>query len=161
MRKFKLKIFDWIYNKINETELFYYIFGRKEYIETILNYIEQILENWCLIKYSSIMNQEDSVKLYRNKLFSIFEKINFIRFKDSKENCLRIVNDIFNQCDLYDDKKIIFEIVKSRLVDKEKIKEDSILKQVVSSCYDSLDDIADIISSINDLDKAKEYINNI
>ena len=161
MRKVKLKIFDWIYNKINETELFYYIFGRKEYIETILNYIEQILENWCLIKYSSIMNQEDSVKLYRNKLFSIFEKINFIRFKDSKENCLRIVNDIFNQCDLYDDKKIIFEIVKSRLVDKEKIKEDSILKQVVSSCYDSLDDIADIISSINDLDKEKEYINNI
>ena len=164
-KKMKLKslILDTVYNILKNTYLFEYLVHRKKFINDTYNLIPQILENWCLIRYCTLTNRNETKEHWKNELCTHLEHIMFenVKSNNSYESRFKAIKEAFKMADLNDNENRIFQIVRRKLINKEHIPLDNIFNQVILDCFNSLNDIASVLSNVNRYDLIEKYVNNI
>ncbi|MBO6272460.1 hypothetical protein J6O48_06745 [bacterium] len=158
------KFIEYIIKTFSETKLFEMAYDRKEFKKLIENLAYQIYENWCLIRYCSITNTKEELKIHwKSELRAYLRKICRAEFKLNRTTAIKEVlmnllelNNNYNN-HLIDDIAYKFETEQIDL-----IKETDIIEEIINDWQSyGLDDIIMILSDKKNIYKINDYTDSI
>lgn len=136
--------------KINSL-LEYYAINRSRFKERILNQVQQIIENWCLVSFCSLTNNDINrcKEHWRNELGTALQNVARPELKrnNSFEYRYKLIKSVFDEEDLCNDPNRILLLIRRKFTN-EGIDYKS--KEVKTVCDMFIDNIDDIIKSMAD-----------
>lgn len=140
-----------------------YSMKRKDYFIRCVNLSQQIIENWCLVHYCTIINEDINrcKNHWKKELFSHMATLSEIDLKDnnSTESRIKVIQSAFEENDLITSKQILKKIGKKFIIEGINLKDENI-SILIENCSKSINDIIYNIANY-DLENLKEYINKI
>ena len=158
----KHRILDSIYNIVKNTKLFEYLSHRDEFIDDVFALHRQIIENWCLIHYCTLTKRTETKEHWKDELYAHIDNIVFdgIKSNNSPKSRLKAIVQAFDRADLYKDETVIYNKIQ-RKFKKEGIKLDDVFNIVVTDCFNSISDIANVLASVKNETEIEKYIETI
>lgn len=169
MRKIKLTeqdllsvIKESVYQVFKDNVLLEYAVSRKEFVRNVYNLSYQIIENWCLIHYCTLTKRTETKEHWKDELYAHIDNIVFdgIKSNNSPKSRLKAIIQAFDRADLYKDETVIYNKVQ-RKFKKEGIKLDDVFNIVVTDCFNSINDIANVLASAKNETEIEKYIETI
>lgn len=156
------RLIDYILEQLSETIIFEMAYDRKELKKRVEGLLNQIIENWCLVRYCSLYDKDNINKNHwrkelQNHLFNIFE----MNIKGgnyySKYNLISEI--IF-------DKREITTSNKISLIIRNKFRKEGIAieNDISEECLENLKSIIELISNKEtpeNSDKLFDYIDSL
>lgn len=148
-----------IYNVLKNTFLLEYLIHRDKFVDLCWNLSQQILENWCLVHYCTLVDRNDLKEHWKDELKAYLYRIdsNGIKSNNSPKNRIKAIKEGFEMADLFDINSKVYKSV-YRKFKKENIKNDEIIEQVINDFYNSIDDLINVLSYDSDIE---EYVDSI
>ena len=122
---------------------------RKEYINKIENLSPQILENWCLLHYTTITNQTQYHIHWRDGLRGVLLTASRFKMKGNNDVAHRTkaITDVFVDRNEYTDLNILKMTVMNKfMIEKIDISSDT-FNQVLQDCAQDMTKIIDVIAN--------------
>ena len=69
--EFKKVIFESVYKILDNTLLLEYLVQRKDFVNLLWNLSDQIIENWCLVHYCTVVGQSEYKKHWTDELIDV------------------------------------------------------------------------------------------
>lgn len=161
---FKKIIFENVYNILDNTLLLEYLVQRKDFVNLIWNLSDQIIENWCLIHYTTLNNQTQYKKHWTSELKGYLKRVSRTGIKSCNDykSRYKCVMEAFKMNDLIegDIANRICLIIQNKF-EEEQITEQGILYQVSKDCAENLYILIDILATPNNEALVDEYVLNI
>jgi hypothetical protein len=135
----------------------------KEYKEKADNLIPQIVENWCLIRYSTLSNEFSNVKSHwKTELKSHMNNIRQMKLKtnnnsSTKQNALYL---LWDKRDIDKDEESIYSHIYFKFQKENIPTEGEIFAQVIEDFKNETVNIVNVLIS-NSPQKIVEYVENI
>lgn len=153
---------EYILNVIQESYIFEMAYDRKEIKKRVEGLINQIIENWCLIKYCSLYDNNNINKHHwkqelKAHLYNIYE----LKLKGGNAKTkYNIISEI-----IYDKKEITTSSKISSIIRiKFRTENISIYKDICDLCIDNLNYIIELISNNendDNTDKIYDYVEQL
>ena len=83
--EFKKVIFESVYNILDNTLLLEYLVQRKDFVNLLWNLSDQIIENWCLVHYCTVVGQSEYKKHWTDELKGYLKRISRTGIKSSND----------------------------------------------------------------------------
>lgn len=125
-----------------------YAIPRRKFVDNAYNLSSQIIENWCLIRYSSIIGRKETKEHWKQELFAHMDNVSkaLIKKNNSYETRLKAIQEGFEMNDLYSGveriKRLTFAKFKIERID---INTNEYL-QCIEDCFQSIDEIANVMA---------------
>lgn len=167
-KKIKMKNLENVIKTIIREELQNYLicemaYSLKEYKEKSDNLIPQIVENWCLIRYSSLSGEYLNLKPHwKSELKSHLNNIRQMKLKTNNSSSTK-QNALFNlwsKRDLDKDENTIYSHIYFKFEEEGIPTEGEIFAQVISDFKNETVNIVNVLTS-NSPQKIVEYVENI
>ena len=160
---FKTLIRDIIKEELNKYIISEMAYNLSDYKNKADNLIPQIIENWCLIRYTTLTN--DKMELRNHWLRELNTHLNNISTmklvngnkSTTKQNALY---SLWNRRDIDTDENVISRMISLKFEDEGIPTQGEIFAQIVSDCKNATKDIINVILS-DSLQNIKNYTNNI
>lgn len=139
-----------------------YSHPRAKYVENVSNLSKQIIENWCLVRYCTIVGRTTLKEHWQNELYAHMANIGQDTIKGNKsyETKYKAIADGFEMKDLFDGPEKIFDIIyKKFTIEKIDVKSDEVV-QTINDCSNSLDAIINAMADFGAV-KLDDYIKSI
>ena len=150
-----------VYRLYTKLPLYEYAIHRSEFIYKVSNLLPQIIENWCLIRYCTLVGRKNTKKHWKDELIAHMLNVGGLDIKgnNKSEKRLKAIYDGFKLRDLVNDcSDRIFLYIENKF-EREKINlNDDIVKKVVNDCNNALCDIAKAIAEPMTI---RDYVNTI
>lgn len=149
----KSLIYECVYKVLHETQLFEYLIYRNDFTKMCWNLSHQILENWCLVHYCTLVGRTELKEHWKDELLSYLDRIdrNGIKSNNSPKSREKAIRQGFDMADLFDVNSKIYKYVWKKF-EKEQIFDKEIVQQVIIDFHNSLDDIVNILSNESDIE---------
>ena len=146
---------------IKENVLMEYFVNRSAFVKHVEALYKQIIENWCLIHYCTLIDRIETKIHWKRELFAHMGNIvdEGIKNNNSHQTRQKAIMDVFEKNNVFNHEVIYKLIIKKFQI--EHINNKEIIAQVVNDCYESLNDIIDILSYYNDRYAVSKYIDTI
>ena len=151
-----MKLFDYILEKLSNTYIFEMAYNRSKYVEKVLSLNQQIVENWCLIKYCNLYDEENYNRLHWcRELTAHLSNLN----KDvvKKGDKYRATKEAFIIDELFDETQIY--IICEPKWDDENLPYDK-LKNITKYFINDIDVLLKLISGKQNYQNIKNYVYN-
>ena len=134
-----------------------YAIPRSEFIEKISNQCQQILENWCLVRYCSIFGRTQTKEHWMSELGTAIMRASKgqIKKNNSYETRVKAIEEAFDWNDLPSSPEHIYDLVVDKFVkegivtkDAYRIQDEDILK-CSSDCNNAIPTIIGLIANNN------------
>lgn len=136
----------------------------KQYKNNVDNLIQQIIENWCLIRYSTLSNQYDEIKNHwKSELLAHMTNISSMKLKGNLDKATtkeKALYSIWNKRDLDTDENCIHLHIVHKFSKEGIPTKGDIYAQTISDCKNATKDIVNAILS-NSYHKMVEYVQTI
>ena len=111
------KLIDYILERISNTTIFEMAYDRRRYCDTIFNLHTEIVQNWCLVKYCNMFDEENYNRLHWSKeLTSYLEKLQNVKLKSGDK--LRATElELIESAEL-DDEEEVFRKCRTKWLDE-------------------------------------------
>lgn len=140
------------------------VYDLKQYKENINNLIQQIVENWCLIRFATLSNEYSELKNHwRSELLAHMTNISSMRLKGSLEKVTtkeKALYSIFNQRDLDTSEYCIHMHIVHKFAKEKMPTNGEIYAQVIEDFKNSIKNIVDTILT-NNYPKMVKYVETI
>lgn len=139
-----------------------YAIPRSKFIENAYNLSSQIIENWCLVHYCTIVGRTETKTHWRDELYSHMDNVSrdTIKSNNSYEVRAKALTEAFEWNDLFSGSDRIIRLT-SRKFNKENINiESKEYFQCMEDCFNSIGDIIDVMAKFDPLEIEK-YIETI
>lgn len=148
-------------NKELTTLLEYYAVSRSNFQRDIKNQLDQIAENWCLIRYFTI-NQNvysDCVGHWKDELKAACKNaaISKIKGNDSVESRYKAIHKVFEDLELNSDTSIVDELIVDKFAKESINTKDEFYQQTLNDFMNSCDAICVALATR----KYREYVDNL
>ena len=111
------KLIDYILEHISYTVIFEMAYNRRQYCDAIFNLHTEIVQNWCLVKYCNMFDEENYNRLHWSKeLTSYLEKLQNVKLKSGDK--LRATKLEFIDRAELDDEDEVFRKCKTKWLDE-------------------------------------------
>lgn len=111
------KLIDYILESISNSYLFEMAYDRKKYCDLITYLHKQIVQNWCLVKYCNLYDEENYNRLHWSKeLISHLENLQDIKLKAGDK--LKATEMELIEYNELDDYEMVMRKCKSKWVDE-------------------------------------------
>lgn len=148
-------------NCIQESLILEYAVPRKEFVEKIENLFDQIIENWCLVHYCTLVGRTELKEHWKSELRAHLLKS--LRYKISGNNSyearVKAIGSICDKDELNDANIINMTVNTKFKVEKIDVKSNE-YKQCITDCANAMGDIINVIAKA-DIDFVDQYINII
>lgn len=139
----------------------YYAISRSDFQKNIKNQICQIVENWCLIRFCELTNNDvnNCKNHWKDELKAACKNaaIQKIKGNDSSSSRLKAICKVFDDLEINSDYNVVDEIIVDKFV-KEQIDTNSEeYKQTINDFMNSCKDICISLAT----HKYREYIDNL
>lgn len=137
-------------------------FSRNDYKEKIDSLFPQILENWCLVRYCSIVGGIVTKNHWVNELrgYLVGASRYIVKKNDSIRTRRKVLDEIWDEND-YSIPKILNMTVINKMFDESAIDTESEeYKQTITDCINAKQDIFNAIL-LRDAQSIKEYVEQI
>lgn len=139
-----------------------YALPRSKFIDNAFNLSQQIIENWCLVHYCTIIGRTNTKEHWKSELYAHMDNVskNTIKKNNSLENRKKAFVEAFDYNDLFTTPDRIIRLTLRKFI-KEHIdtKSEEYIK-CVNDCFNSVNDIIDVLAD-GDVYKIGEYIESI
>lgn len=136
---------------------------RKEVIKNLKNYFEQLIQNWCLVHYCTLVNEDinNCKHHWKNELWAILGKMGSFKLQGNNSYGSRIkaIETAENGEELLSDVDVVYGNVRAKFA-KENINNEEIICNVIDDLVKSKNDIIHVIANF-DKNEIIEYINKI
>ena len=150
-----LKLF--IHNLLGESFIMEMAISRRAFIDYCKDRFDQIIENWCIIKYCNLYDEENCNRLHwSGELMAHLKKINDYEIKGGI-NKKKAIQQAVEEVELYNIDNII-ETCKEKWKN-EKLPQQNI-KEIAKEFTKSANIIIDLVSKKNNLGNIKKYVYN-
>ena len=148
-----------VYNVLKNTTLLEYLIHRNKFVELCWSLSQQILENWCLIRYCTLTNRNETKEHWKNELLAYLHRIdiNGIKANNSPKNRIKAIKEGFDMADLFDINSKIYKSV-YRKFKIEGINDNGIIELVIIDFHKSLNDLITILANGGDIESYVDYI---
>lgn len=155
----KTLLSEYVYNALKNTTLLEYLIHRNKFVELCWSLSQQILENWCLIRYCTLTNRNETKEHWKNELLTYLHRIdiNGIKANNSPKNRIKAIKEGFDMADLFDINSKIYKSV-YRKFKLEGINDDSTIELVIIDFYKSINNLITTLANGNSIDS---YVDNI
>lgn len=111
------KLIDYILEHISNTTIFEMAYDRRRYCDAIFNLHTEIVQNWCLVKYCNMFDEENYNRLHWSKeLTSYLEKLQNVKLKSGDK--LRATKlELIESAEL-DDEEEVFKKCRTKWLDE-------------------------------------------
>ena len=159
---FKNLISTCVYKALNETFLMEYLVHRHNFTELVWNLSPQIVENWCLVHYCTLVGRIETKEHWKKELYSYLKRIstNGIKANNSPKSSSKAIVEGFEMADLYNGTETIIMLITDKF-EEENIPIDNNIRQVAQDFVDNINNLVEHLSYYNNLENIKKYINNI
>lgn len=136
---------------------------RKDVINTLKNYFAQLAENWCLVHYCTLVNEDvnNCKNHWRTELWAIIGKMGSFKLKGNNDynNRTKVIKTAENIKELLTDFDVIYGNVRAKFA-KEKINNEEVIETTINDLINAKKDIIHCIANFN-RKEIFDYINNI
>lgn len=158
---FKKIIFESVYNILDNTLLLEYLVQRKDFVNLIWNLSDQIIENWCLVHYCTVIGQTEYKKHWADELKGCLKRISRTGIKssndfNSRKKCV-LQAFAMNDLDKGDISERIYLIIQNKF-ESEGIEDMGLLMQISADCANRLHELIDILSTPNNEAMVNGYV---
>lgn len=158
---FKKIIFESVYNILDNTLLLEYLVQRKDFVNLIWNLSDQIIENWCLVHYCTVIGQTEYKKHWADELKGYLKRISRTGIKssndfNSRKKCV-LQAFAMNDLDKGDISERIYLIIQNKF-ESEGIEDIGLLMQISADCANRLHELIDILSTSNNEAMVNGYV---
>lgn len=158
---FKKIIFESVYNILDNTLLLEYLVQRKDFVNLIWNLSDQIIENWCLVHYCTVIGQTEYKKHWADELKGYLKRISRTGIKssndfNSRKKCV-LQAFAMNDLDKGDISERIYLIIQNKF-ESEGIEDMGLLMQISADCANRLHELIDILSTSNNEAMVNGYV---
>lgn len=139
-----------------------YAIPRSKFIENAYNLSQQIIENWCLIHYCTIIERTETKEHWKTELYAHMNNVSrsIIKANNSYETRLKALKEAFDWNDLYDSEERVSRIISGKFkIEKIPTNTSEYLK-CVNDCFNSIDAIVDVMAKF-DPSLIEDYIETI
>lgn len=139
-----------------------YAHPRAKYVENVSNLAKQIIENWCLVHYCTIVGRTELKEHWQTELYAHMSNIGQDSIKGNKslETKRKAIIEGFDVRDLFNGQDKIFDIIYKKFsLEGIDVKSKEVV-QTINDCVNSLDTIIDEIADYGAV-KLDDYINSI
>lgn len=145
---------EYILEYLSNTSIFEMAFSRKELIKRVEGLYGQIIENWVLIKYSTLSGNTTYKEHWKDELSAHMGNIFGMYYKGDKEWLLKQI--LIDKLEITTSRKI--RLITLRKIRKEKIDDNDI--NYIKACDLCSEDILEICRLLS-LKETEENLNNI
>ena len=161
LNDFKKIIFESVYNILDNTLLLEYLVQRKDFVNLIWNLSDQIIENWCLVHYCTVIGQTEYKKHWADELKGYLKRISRTGIKssndfNSRKKCV-LQAFAMNDLDKGGVSDRIYLIIQNKF-ESEGIDDIGLLTQISADCADRLHELIDILSTPNNEAMVNKYV---
>ena len=158
--EFKKVIFESVYKILDNTLLLEYLVQRKDFVNLLWNLSDQIIENWCLVHYCTVVGQSEYKKHWTDELKGYLKRISRTGIKssndfDSRRKCV-LQAFAMNDLDKGDIAKRIALIIQNKF-ESEGIVDGGVINQVATDCSSRLNELIDLLATPNNEGMVNEY----
>ena len=134
---------------------------RKTYKERIVNLIPQLLENWCLVRYCTIVGNIPTKSHWQSELRGVILTISRLTMSgnDSVESRHKVLDEIWNDEDYYIPHTLNMTIANKFITENISIKSEE-YGNVLLDCIESKENIFNVILQ-RDIESITRYVENI
>ena len=135
---------------------------RRKFVEHVANLSYQIIENWCLVHYCTIINRTQSKEHWQKELLTHMGNLGTTSIKknDSVEVRQKAIEEGFNVRDIFESPQRINKIIGKKFIIEDIDYQSDEVKKVCADCFDSLKDIINLIANF-DPSETMGYIKSI
>lgn len=140
-------IIDFLADKLSNTYIFEMAYDRRKYESKLSSIARQIVENWCLVKYCNMFDEENYNRLHWSKELSAHLKdLQMDRLKKNL-NKLKVTKQVLIEYEEFDDYEQVIRKCQLKW-DLEGLPDDK-LKIVAKEFANNIDNICEYICNIN------------
>lgn len=139
-----------------------YAIPRAKYIDNVSNLTYQIIENWCLVHYCTLVGQTELKDHWKSELYAHIDNLGKDTIKGSKnvETKFKATIEGFQEKDAFDGPERILKIIQHKFSSEGiNLKSDAVM-QVVEDFSNEVENIVHIIADYFNVDVNK-YLNEI
>lgn len=151
---------EFLIEALQNSNIFEMARDRSEYMRTVDNLSNQIIENWCLLRYSSINNKLQTHNHWLTELRAYIMKLQSIKIDVDKTKATRTV--FINWMDCYD-KNEVFNLIAYKWQEEGFDIESKETEEVVTDFIEyGIDELIEVICKKKmNLNELNNYLNNI
>ena len=158
--EFKKIIFESVYNILDNTLLLEYLVQRKDFVNLLWDLSDQIIENWCLVHYCTMLGQTEYKKHWTDELKVYLKRISRTEMKssndfNSRKKCV-LQAFAMNDLDKGDIARRIALIIQNKF-ESEGIIDEGVIHQVSTDCASRLNELIDLLATPNNEGIINEY----
>ena len=155
-------IYEVVYRCYSKLPLNEYFVNRSKYVDNVWHLSYQIVENWCLVHYCTIVGRTETKEHWKDELITHLSNIgrDGIKANNSVKTRLKAVKEGFEYANLYEGKEILLKLVEDKFK-TEKIKIDDTVLKTIEDCSNSIDDIATVVAEFYVNNRIREYVEGI
>lgn len=166
MDKYKKEIIAERIDKLfNKVALLEYLIDRKQYKRSIVGDIKQIIMHWCCLRYFRYLGGTIDDNHWRIEIMKFMVNVmdNELKGKQDDNSKKKVINEVFNECNLYDSNNI-YKLAFNKLFIDERIPKKNINKDILVSASNDfirdIDKIMNFLHSYSDasLEMMEEYV---
>lgn len=153
-------IFEAVSKVYSKLPLYEYAVKRSKFVDNAWNLSHQILENWCLIRYSRMIGSERDVDHWKDELLAHMNNIGSQEIKSGNDYKLRVkaIKEGFGYGDLFGEADKIERLLQVKFK-KEAFGDKDVIYNVISDFNKEIEIIIDTIAIANkDPMKLVEYV---
>ena len=143
--------------------LFEYAHSRKDYIMRVSGLLPQILQNWCLVHYCTLISRDTLKKHWRQELQTHLMNISQIQLKggNSVKGLTKALREAFDLMDIFDGQENIDKLVRYKFVEEKIDTSSQEYTTTINDCYNNLDALIDSIVKCHETNNIEDYLTSI
>lgn len=156
----KQQIYEIVYNAIKNNTLFEMALERRYYKDKVDDMFPEIIINWCLIHYCTLIGQTEYKKHWSDELYNHIRQVvtYSIKKNDSEKTRLKVFQEIWDERDLDDNWRI--DLMIDLKFSKENIQTNTdVYNKVIEDFINQKDKLLNILLCRNK-EEIKDYIYN-
>lgn len=134
-----------VYRIYTKLPLYEYAVHRSDFVNRVSNLLPQILENWCLVHYCTLVGRTETKEHWKEELRTHMLNVGGLDIKSNNKTNKRLkaiyegfeIRDMIGDCS-----EKIFLYVEGKFQKENIDPKNEIVKQVIIDCTNSLNDIA-------------------
>lgn len=141
-----------------------YAIPRKKFVDVAYGLLEQICQNWCLIRYSKLLRDDNpNVNHWKSELKAYLRNISNTKIKknNSVSSRLSAIKEAFDWSDLDKEERKIYKCIVCKFESEEYSKEYE--EPLVNVCFDFKHEVGNLsilMANSND-DDINDYVNTL
>ncbi len=147
---------------LNEELLMEMAYPRNEFVRMVYDKLQQIIQNWCLVRYSTLTGDNPNKSHWKTELLTHIVSVasNKIKKNNSYQNRFKATKEVWEKKECDRDVNVVGMLALPQFIEEGIDYKDVICKQVFYDCMNASSSLIQIIAAADE-EAIKQYIESI